>query len=71
MRIRQNVAKLLERCGIPQSHAVILQGQKTRLTGFSTDLMAECEFPYRILGSDFMADETFAYLIPYDALEAA
>ena len=71
MRVKTDSIELLERANIPRSHAVKLQGQEAALTGFSTDRMVECEFSYRVLGSIFMPHETFAYLIPHDALEVA
>lgn len=69
MRVKQNVANILISNGIPRVHAEILQGQKTRLTGFSTTRVVECEFSYAILGAGYRGDETFAYLMPYDVLE--
>jgi hypothetical protein len=70
MRVRNGSIQLLESAQIPAAHAIILQGQQTRLTGFSTDRMVECEFSYRILGAGFQPHDTFTYLIPYQALEA-
>jgi hypothetical protein len=72
MRVKTDSVQLLERANIPHSHAVKLQGVQTRLTGFATDLMAECEFSYgAIFGPSFMPHDTFAYLIPHEALEVA
>lgn len=69
MRVKTGSVKLLERAGILHPHAVILQGQETQLTGFSTPQMIECVFSYRLLGASFQPDDTFTYLIPRDALE--
>jgi len=71
MRVKHGSVELLERAGIPSQHAVKLQGQNVSLTGFSTHVMTECEFSYgQVFGSHFMPDDTFAYLIPNEALEA-
>lgn len=70
MRIKHGSVNLLAAANIPHSHAEKLQGVQTRLTGFTTDLMAECEFSYGLVfGKTFMPQDTFCYLIPHEALE--
>jgi len=69
MRVKHGSINLLAAANIPRSHAEKLQGVQTRLTGFSTPLMVECEFSYRLLGASFQPYDTFTYLIPREALE--
>jgi len=69
MRIKHGSVQMLAAAKIPQSHAEKLQGVQTRLTGFSTPLLVECEFSYRLLNADFQPDDTFTYLVPREALE--
>jgi len=63
MQVKHGSVEILERANIPHSHAEKLQGVQTRLTGFTTDRMVECEFSYGVVfGPSFMPQDTFCYL---------
>ena len=73
VRVKHDSVKLLVAANIPRSHAEKLQGQDTFPTGFEMRFpvhLVECEFTYgRVFGSTYSGHDTFAYLIPSEALE--
>jgi hypothetical protein len=70
MRVKLNSSKLLVSCGIPEKHALSLQGVNAHPTGYRVRDLIECEFTYgAVFGMCYQPFNAFAYLIPVQALE--